>query len=62
MEMGEWGGYPWTVIPVENREEYMKSLEKASVDQDISAFSNFIAHLVNEGLKGKPVAALPARL
>lgn len=53
------GGYPWTVIPVESREEYMKSLEKASVDQDISAFSNFIAHLVNEGLKGKPVAALP---
>ena len=53
------GGYPWTVIPVEKRQEYMKTLEQASTDQDISAFSKFIAYLVNEGLKGKPVAVLP---
>ena len=25
-------GYPWVVIPVERREEYMASLEKASVE------------------------------
>jgi Fic family protein len=53
------GGYPWTVIPVENRQDYMKSLEEASINQDISAFSKFIAYLVNEGLRGKPVAILP---
>lgn len=53
------GGYPWTVIPVEKRDEYMRSLEKASVDQDISDFSQFLAYLVKEGLKGEPVAALP---
>lgn len=53
------GGYPWTVIPVEKRAEYMAALEKASVESDISAFSKFIAYLVNEGLKGKPVATLP---
>lgn len=53
------GGYPWTVIPVEKRSEYMNALEKASVEHNISAFSHFIAHLVNEGLKGKPVATLP---
>lgn len=53
------GGYPWMVIPVEKRDEYMRSLEKASVDQDISDFSQFLAYLVKEGLKGEPVAALP---
>ncbi len=53
------GGYPWTVIPVEKRQEYMKTLEQASIDQDISAFSKFVAYLVNEGLKGKPIAVLP---
>lgn len=52
------GGYPWTVIPVEERKTYMAALEKASVEQDIKAFSKFIAYLVNEGLKGKPVASL----
>jgi hypothetical protein len=25
------GGYPWTVIPVENRTAYMQALEKTSV-------------------------------
>jgi hypothetical protein len=50
------GGYPWTVIPVEERKRYMESLEKASVGQDIEAFSVFLAYLVAEGLKGTPVA------
>ncbi len=44
------GGYPWTVIPVEKRNIYMEGLEKASVDQDISVFTNFIASLVNAGM------------
>ncbi|UKJ09242.1 Fic family protein [Solitalea lacus] len=52
------GGYPWTVIPVEQRSNYMKALESASVNQDITPFSQFIAYLVSEGLKGKPVAHL----
>ncbi|PCJ83215.1 MAG: hypothetical protein COA57_11795 [Flavobacteriales bacterium] len=52
------GGYPWTVIPVEQRERYMESLEKASVDQDIEMLAKFIAWLVEAGLKGKPVAKL----
>lgn len=54
------GGYPWTVIPVERREEYMQALEKASVDQDIAPFAAFVGYLVNEGMKGKAVAELPA--
>lgn len=52
------GGYPWTVIPVEEREKYMNSLEIASVDGDIKPFVKFIAHLVKESLNGTPVAKL----
>ncbi|PLW70296.1 cell filamentation protein Fic [Pseudohalioglobus lutimaris] len=40
------GGYPWTIIPIEKRSEYMASLESASVDQDIQPFSRFLAQLV----------------
>ncbi|MGX7666069.1 Fic family protein [Flavobacterium pedocola] len=52
------GGYPWTVIPVEERARYMYSLEKASVEGDIEPFALFIATLVQESLKGKPVAKI----
>ena len=40
------GGYPWTVIRVEDRAEYMAALEAASVDQRIEAFAGFIARAV----------------
>ena len=40
------GGYPWTVIPVERRNEYMQSLENASIDQNIKPFTGFIASLI----------------
>jgi len=53
------GGYPWTVIPVESREQYMQALEKASVEQDIKPFTDFIGFLVRQALKGKGVAKLP---
>ena len=52
------GGYPWTVIPVEQREVYMKALETASVEQQIEPFAQFIAHLVKKGMEGKPEAVL----
>jgi hypothetical protein len=52
------GGYPWTVIPVEERDRYMEALEAASVDQDIKPFAEFVAWLVEEGMKGKPVARI----
>jgi Fic family protein len=45
------GGYSWTVIPIEKRNEYMSALEKASVDQDILPFSRFIAKLVQSSGK-----------
>ena len=52
------GGYPWTVIPVEERETYMKALETASVEEDIKPFAKFIGWLVEEGLKGTPMAKI----
>ena len=50
------GGYPWTVIPVEERTAYMRALENASVGQDIIPFAKFLCYLVSQGLKGTPVA------
>jgi fido (protein-threonine AMPylation protein) len=40
------GGYPWTIVPVTRRDEYMKALEAASVKQDIVPFTKFLASLV----------------
>ena len=52
------GGYPWTVIPVQERTEYMHALEQASVNQNIEPFAKFLGYLVNEGLKGTPIAKI----
>jgi hypothetical protein len=53
------GGYPWTVISLPNRKKYMEALEKASVEQDISAFVEFLAKLVKEGPEGKSIQNIP---
>jgi hypothetical protein len=37
------GGYPWTIVRVEERDQYMGSLEAASVDGDVRPFARFIA-------------------
>jgi len=47
------GGYPWTVVPVTLRNEYMESLEEASVSQSIKPFAKFLSDLVRDTLKGK---------
>jgi hypothetical protein len=54
------GGYPWTVVPMEKRDEYMAALESASVEQDIVPFAKFLGRLVSERLEGKPAPQLPA--
>ena len=51
------GGYPWTVIPVEEQDAYMTALEEASVGQNIRPFTDFLAQLVNAGLEGKATTA-----
>jgi hypothetical protein len=42
------GGYPWTVIPLAQRNRYMSALESASVDQDIRPFADLLAELVEQ--------------
>ena len=41
-----WGGYPWIVIRVEDRNEYLAALEDASVGSDIGPFASFVAERV----------------
>jgi fido (protein-threonine AMPylation protein) len=51
------GGYPWTVIRVEDRDAYMGSLESASVDSDIRPLAKFIAKRVQWSIEqGAPAA------
>jgi Fic family protein len=40
------GGYPWVVVPLERREQYMKALEKASVEEEIDDFAGFVLSLL----------------
>lgn len=40
------GGYPWTVVPLERRDDYMAALEQASVDKNIVPFTRLIRSLV----------------
>jgi Fic family protein len=53
------GGYPWTVIPVTDRNAYVNALEKASVGEDIAPFADFLAGLVKKRLAGEPLPAVP---
>lgn len=45
------GGYPWTVIRVEDRNKYLEALESASVAGDIGPFAAFIAERVQWSIK-----------
>ena len=42
------GGYPWTIIRVEQRQAYLAALEAASVNQDIESYADFMAGAVQE--------------
>ena len=53
------GGYPWTVVPVGDRNTYMAALEKASVGEDIGPCAEFLAKLVEKRLAGEPLPAVP---
>jgi Fic family protein len=37
------GGYPWTIMRVTRRAEYMAALERASLHRDIGLFPEFVA-------------------
>ncbi len=40
------GALPWTIIPLEERDRYMKTLEEASVNNNIRPFAKFITQLI----------------
>jgi fido (protein-threonine AMPylation protein) len=40
------GGYPWTVVRVEDRARYLHALDKASIDLDIEPLAGFLAERV----------------
>jgi Fic family protein len=42
------GGYPWTIIPVESRGNYMAALEAAGFGRDIKPFTHFLTALVSK--------------
>ena len=39
-------GYPWVIVPLVRRQEYMEALEQASVGENIEAFARFIMSLM----------------
>ena len=46
------GGYPWTVVPLERRSDYMAALEQASVAQDIAPFARLLSSWVKVSSRG----------
>jgi Fic family protein len=47
------GGYPWTVVRLEDRNAYLKALDSASIDMDIRPFAKFIAERVQWSMENK---------
>ena len=52
------GGYPWTIIRVEDRDAYMKALESASVQMNIEPFAKFIAERVKWSMEKATAAKI----
>jgi hypothetical protein len=40
------GGYPWSVVRVEDRAHYLQALDNASIDLNIEPFAAFLAERV----------------
>jgi fido (protein-threonine AMPylation protein) len=45
------GGYPWTVIRVEDRNGYLAALDRASIEMRIEPFTRFVAERVRRAMK-----------
>lgn len=48
------GGYPWTVIRVEDRDAYLSALDQASVDMNVAPFTAFVAERVQWSIDHAP--------
>lgn len=40
------GGYPWTIVPVDERARYMRSLDAASLEHDVRPFAGLVSELI----------------
>lgn len=40
------GGYPWTVVRVEDRDRYLACLETVSIEMNVAPFAAFLAERV----------------
>lgn len=45
------GGYPWTIVRVDDRAEYLQALDRASIDLELDHFARFIAKQMQASLK-----------
>ncbi len=48
------GGYPWTVVRMEDRDEYLAALDRASLDSDLAPFARFIGRQVIAATAARP--------
>jgi fido (protein-threonine AMPylation protein) len=48
------GGYPWTVIRIEDRAAYLAALDQASIEMNIDPFAAFLAERVRWSMKLGP--------
>jgi fido (protein-threonine AMPylation protein) len=55
------GGYPWTVVRVDDRDAYLAALDRASIDMDIAPFAKFIAERVRWSMEQAAMKARTAR-
>lgn len=53
------GGYPWTVVPLQQRDAYMAALEEASAHQNIAPFAKLLGGLVAAELEGGAGPSVP---
>ena len=44
------GGYPWTIVRVEDRTRYLQALDSASIDLDIEPFTSLLAERLQESI------------
>ena len=49
------GGYPWTVVRVEDRTRYLDALDRASIDLNIAPFATFLAERLGWSVSQFPV-------
>ena len=48
------GGWPWTVVTLDVRSEYMRALDAASADHDIKPFTRLLSSLVQQQILHRP--------